>query len=60
VRVVIATGFMHPGSNPAPDPSESLAAYSDLRTDRYAPDVDWSAAEFEGLAEQEPGGALPT
>jgi hypothetical protein len=57
---VIAAGCMNPGSNPAPDPSESLAAYSDLQTDTYASDVDWYAAEFEGLAEQAPGGALST
>ena len=59
MRVVIIAGCMNPGSHPKPDCSESLAAYSDLQTDRASSaDVDWYPAEFDRIAEQTLGSAF--
>ena len=50
-------GCRNPGSHPAPDPSESLAAYADQQADGVtASDVDWYASEFDRIAEQTLGG----
>ena len=49
-------GRMNPGSRPAPDSSEPLAAYSDLQSESSSFDIDWYAVEFDRIAEQTLGG----
>jgi hypothetical protein len=52
-------GRGNPGSLPAQEHPEPLAAYADLQTDGAStPDVDWYAGEFDRIAEQTLGGSI--